>query len=346
MVVDGTFFPKFDQETYHIERQRILNEIKTGLTQERVDSLNALARMNGMPWLGVLVPGSVEQVQTYTRSDCAEFHRNYYTHSNTCVVLVGDVEHDRDVAKVENLLSGAPIGRLELPTLEKQKFQSGHFRKQSDFQENEGCARVTVCWPGVNYADPKRSYATRIAMRALADIVVPQLITAHGLYNAQLYRNGSLDFTPVNLLKLEGGDKNTVLRALQRGLGLITDPETAAALSTGHEQAIQREEISTRVNQPTIQHLATQLNDMHMIGAPLDLFGRYEVAHIQKVTPEDVWDVVMHLAEDPIFLGIRGHEDALGIIPSVDEVGAWRARPSIAPRGFGQVARGIRNVAG
>ena len=142
-IIDGTFFPEIDRETWDIELKRIFNEIKTVVSPETLDILALDARMHGLPFMRECPTGTIEQLNGYTRAECLDFHQNYYTLSNTCIVLTGDVDHNREVAQAEAFLADVPTGPA-IPLIDKGAFQSGEFRKASNFPENAGCLRVTL----------------------------------------------------------------------------------------------------------------------------------------------------------------------------------------------------------
>lgn len=107
LLVDIVRFSKFDAEAMERERSVILEELKESIDspQDRVGLM-----LNELMWpdqpLGRDIIGSRESIGALGREDLLRFMGDYYGTNNSVVVIVGDIDNDEVVSKVEESFIG------------------------------------------------------------------------------------------------------------------------------------------------------------------------------------------------------------------------------------------------
>ena len=99
------------------------------------------------------------------------------------------------------------------------------------------------------------------------------LLAQYGLYHAHISREGWFSTIPTIMMKVEGADDKRVIEAVQTGLERISDRNLINEIVGKYDKFLRREEIDIRVEQPTVQLLASRILNAEMIDAPLDLIG-------------------------------------------------------------------------
>jgi predicted Zn-dependent peptidase len=111
LLIDVVVDPAFHEEDVEVERDVILDELAASLDtpDDRIHVALAEAVFPGHP-LGREVIGSVESVTALERDTIADFHHHHYRADDLVVAVVGPVDHDEVVGRVEDRF---PSGRSE-----------------------------------------------------------------------------------------------------------------------------------------------------------------------------------------------------------------------------------------
>ncbi|MEJ2032518.1 MAG: pitrilysin family protein [Deltaproteobacteria bacterium] len=98
------------------------------------------------------VIGSVATVSAITREDILAYRRKHYQPENFTVVVVGDVEAEQVMAKVEELLGGLPLENSEQPPLpqEPPQEQARFFQLEDDVNQTH----LALALPITPFANP------------------------------------------------------------------------------------------------------------------------------------------------------------------------------------------------
>jgi len=327
--IDGVYFPRFDSPTMERERERIIEEIARAHTPLHKDNIKFFATMFGASHLNQHTLGTPEQVRSYSAQDCLDIHRMAYGLNNTCISVVGDVDHSQVVDKVESILHDVHPGSLPMKPFDRSDVCAGEFRRQKD-DANEGSAEIELFFQAPNLNDPQY-YAAIAANNALSNIIEDKVKDKYGLYVADMNYHGWATNTPAVMLRLTTGRKDKIKDATQYALEILQEHATRDLLASRHWSSVEYQATQQEINQTTIQQHASFLNSVQAIGAPL--LSRQEIIdNFRKVTAADMIAVLEGLNSSPMFLNIRGHKDALDILPSIDVVDSWRAAPAGQPK--------------
>jgi len=107
VLVDMLMNSKYDAEEVEKERKVIIEELNMILDapHERVDVLIDEVLWPDQP-LGRDVAGTKETVNSFTRQDALDYVATHYAPTNTVISIVGNVEHEAVVEKVQRALGG------------------------------------------------------------------------------------------------------------------------------------------------------------------------------------------------------------------------------------------------
>lgn len=134
---DAIMNPQFKPEEMQKERQVVLDEIaRAGSNPARsAATLFAQTAFTAHPYR-FIATGTRDSVNKLTRDDLTSYYNRYYTPSNMCVVIAGDVPKDKAVDMVQTAFSGfdrksydAPAVPVE-PPLTSPRIR--HFDSQTD----------------------------------------------------------------------------------------------------------------------------------------------------------------------------------------------------------------------
>jgi hypothetical protein len=200
----------------------------------------------------------------------------------------------------------------------------GEFRRHKD-DANPGHMIIELWFPAANLVFD-RFYPTSVAITALNNIMNDKVKEKYHLYSAGTAYLGWASTEPTSLLYLITGRPELATEALEYALSLFRAPETLDTIGKGHSDNVGRMVAVEQVRQPTVQQLASWLNHIDAIGAPL-LSPHENIERYRKVSIDQVLDVVEQLNTGPMFLNLRAHVDALNALPSIDVIDSWRVSP-------------------
>ncbi|MEM7140952.1 MAG: pitrilysin family protein [Actinomycetota bacterium] len=150
--------PGFSDQEVDAERYVILEELSWSAdTPDDVVHQNLAMGLFPDHPLGWEVLGSIESVRSISADDIRAFHERWYRRANLVVAVVGDVDHDEIVARVDAGLAGLPAG--ERPT---RSAPTQPVLPETVVTRNIEQAHVTYGWHGVDQFDDDR-FALAIA---------------------------------------------------------------------------------------------------------------------------------------------------------------------------------------
>ncbi|WP_041454210.1 pitrilysin family protein [Anaeromyxobacter sp. K] len=114
-----------EQEREVVKEERRLRTENSifGLMEEQLESLVFLSHPYRWP-----VIGWMEDIQRIARGDCEAFFRTYYAPSNAAVYVVGDVDPDDTLRRVERYYADIPAGPRPAPVPQGEPPQRGERR--------------------------------------------------------------------------------------------------------------------------------------------------------------------------------------------------------------------------
>lgn len=138
------------QEEIERERQVIVQEI--GMSNDTPDDLvfdHYFETAYPDQSMGAPILGRVHNIERMTREMLEGYIEKFYTPGHTVISAAGAIDHDRFVAKVENLMAHMPSGR---PKTEKPAaYKGGEMRVRRDLEQ----AHIILGFQGLNRFDPE-----------------------------------------------------------------------------------------------------------------------------------------------------------------------------------------------
>jgi zinc protease len=125
----------YEPEDCESERTVIISELKGGENdpEQLLDIELTAAAFRVHPYQHPTI-GWIRDVETMTRDDLYGHYRRYYVPNNATLVIVGDVDTDQTLARVEHhfggIPAGAPIQRVAAVEPEQAVERRVHFRKE------------------------------------------------------------------------------------------------------------------------------------------------------------------------------------------------------------------------
>lgn len=114
------------------------------------------------------VIGKKEVIETITREEILDFYNKFYTPSNMTTVIVGDVNPDETVKKVEEYFTReGEIKPALIPVYPKIKPLNGVLRVEADMDVNQ--AYMVMAFKAPKFKDDKDSYALDVLATVLGD---------------------------------------------------------------------------------------------------------------------------------------------------------------------------------
>lgn len=112
----------FPEDKLERERTLIINTIKTQPDRPIQYAINALNRtiFTEHPY-GFDKDGTIETVSGFTRNDLKKVYERYAVPSNTVITVVGDVNSDKMITRIEQLFGKLPDTKLVAPPIPKEK---------------------------------------------------------------------------------------------------------------------------------------------------------------------------------------------------------------------------------
>lgn len=152
LLIDAVFFSSFDPQEFIKERGVILRELKLG--KDDPDHIQwELLFENAYRVHPYRVPiiGYEPVVSALTREDIVSYHKQWYVPNNIVIAVVGDVDAESVVRRIEELTAALPAGRPSAQALPAEPLQ---FSPREVTQEADVAVAMTaIGFPSVALAD-------------------------------------------------------------------------------------------------------------------------------------------------------------------------------------------------
>jgi zinc protease len=145
--------PTFPQDRLDRERDLILNRIKTEPDQPTEYVINVLNKtlFPGFPY-GFDKLGTPATVASFTRDDLSRTYQRFAVPSNTIIAVVGKMEPEKVLERIDQLFGGIPSKALEMPKIPVEE----HLEKvrENVMRVPRAKAHLAIGFMGTTFSDP------------------------------------------------------------------------------------------------------------------------------------------------------------------------------------------------
>ena len=279
--------PLIPRKEMEKERKVVLEEISKDINSPSNKVYNNLVEMmyTTHPYKRKVI-GTSDIIETITRENILQYFNTYYSPSNMVTVIVGDVDTQKALDKVESEFN-AEYKKVPKHNYTKEKILTSQKRKTDYMQTQSGYILIGFRGVDINSND---SYALDVLATILGDgrssILYQnikdkkQLAFAISASNATFKDDGlfyvSANFTPENLEKLETEIFDEISAIQKKG---VTTEQVNLA-----KNIIERETYYAR---ESITNIAQELGYTTVTTGDTKFYENY-IENIKKVTPADV----------------------------------------------------------
>lgn len=131
--ITNPVFREFYQELDVVieERRQRTETDPSGFLMEQFLAASFMAHPYGRPTVGWL-----SDLESMMRGDLERFYEHYYLPNNAIIVVVGDIQPERDIETIRRYFSALPWGKAPAPVLTREPKQQGERRLLVKFDAN------------------------------------------------------------------------------------------------------------------------------------------------------------------------------------------------------------------
>ncbi len=153
LLVDALFFPSMDAEEFRKERDVVLRELKMRSDDPEQISWDLLfSNAYRVHPYRIPIIGYEPLLRQLTAEEVRDYHRGHYIPNGVVIAVVGDVEPEAAVRRIEELTAQIPPGKVQAGALPEEPLP---LSPREVIQETDaGLAIVSVGYPGISLNHP------------------------------------------------------------------------------------------------------------------------------------------------------------------------------------------------